>query len=106
MCSRSCFLKYISDVWKKHYEEYTHEFADSDPETRDLRIKRRMERERFKLPAVELKDDKTGELIERFLADFYSLHERRNRDNVGELINIAVEAIERANEPEAQRSLP
>ena len=33
-----------------------------------------------------------------FLADFYSLHERRNRENVGELINIVLDAIEKANE--------
>jgi type I restriction enzyme M protein len=93
------FLKYISDVWNKHYKQYLHEFTDSDPQTRDLRIKRRMERERFKLPEVELKDHKTGEVVERFLADFYSLHERRNRDNIGELINIALERVEQANEP-------
>ncbi len=35
---------------------------------------------------------------ESFLADFYSLHERRNRDNIGELINIVLDAIEKANE--------
>jgi type I restriction enzyme M protein len=33
-----------------------------------------------------------------FLANFYSLQERRARDNIGELINIVLDAIEKANE--------
>ena len=33
-----------------------------------------------------------------FLADFYSLYERRSRENIGELINMALDAIEKANE--------
>src|ERR1700686_2795350 len=77
------FLKYISDVRRKHVEEFRRE--DSGDE---LRIQRRLDRERFKLPTVELKDPKTTEVIETFLGDFYSLHERRTRDNIGELTNI------------------
>src|SRR3954452_16032129 len=72
------FLKYISDVRRKHVEEYRREFGRDE-----LRIQRRLDRERFKVPMVELKDSKTGELIESFLGDFYSLHGRRTRDKIG-----------------------
>ena len=68
------FLKYISDIWKSHYEEYQKQYGDDDE-----RIRRKMERERFVLPKG---------------ASFYDLHEQRNADNIGELINIALEAIE------------
>jgi type I restriction enzyme M protein len=87
------FLKYISDVRKKHVEEFRREFGGDD-----LRIQRRLDRERFKLPTVERKNSNTNDVEERFLGDFYSLHERRTRDNVGELINIVLDAIEKANE--------
>ena len=90
------FLKYISDVWKKHYNEMLEEYRD-DPQ-RDLRIRRRLERERFKLTEIEYKNEK-GEVVETFLSSFDSLYERRGRDNVGELINMVLEAIEQANEP-------
>jgi type I restriction enzyme M protein len=86
------FLKYISDVWSDHYEKYQKEYGNDD-----VRIRRKLERERFVLPMVELKDPQTGEVQDRFLADFYSLYERRNRPNVGELINIVLDAIEEAN---------
>src|SRR5580658_4577201 len=82
------FLKYISDVRRKHVDEFRREYNGDE-----LRIQRRLDRERFKLPAVELKDAKTGEVTESFLGDFYSLYERRTRDNVGELINIVLDAI-------------
>ena len=39
------FVKYISDVWQDHYDEYVKQFGN-DVE----RIKRKMERERFVLP--------------------------------------------------------
>jgi type I restriction enzyme M protein len=87
------FLKYLSDVRRKHVEEFRREYGGDE-----LRIQRRLDRERFKLPTVELKDPETDEVIENFLGDFYSLHDRRKRDNIGELINITLEAIERANE--------
>ena len=87
------FLKYISDVRRKHVEEFRREFGGDE-----LRIQRRLDRERFKLPTVELKNTKTNEIEESFLGDFYSLYERRTRDNVGELINIVLDAIERVNE--------
>lgn len=90
------FLKYISDVWNKHYEEMLEEFRDHPQ--RDLRIRRRLERERFKLKEIEYRNEK-GEVVETFLSSFDSLYERRNRDNVGELINMVLDAIEQANEP-------
>lgn len=71
------FLKYISDVWKDHHEKYRKQHGDDD-----VRIRRKLERERFILP----KD-----------ASFYDLYEKRNEANIGELINIALDSIETAN---------
>ena len=87
------FLKYISDVRRMHVEEFRREYGGDE-----LRIQRRLDRERFKVPTVELKNPKTQEIEETFLGDFYSLYERRTRDNIGELINIVLDAIEKANE--------
>lgn len=90
------FLKYVSDIWKDHYESYRKQLGDDD-----LRIRRKLERERFSLPIVELTETnkKTGEtkLIDSFLADYYALYERRGASNIGELINIVLEHIEDAN---------
>jgi type I restriction enzyme M protein len=71
------FLKYISDLWNDHAEAYRKQFGDDD-----TRIRRRMDRERFILPEG---------------ASFYDLHAKRNEANIGELINMALEAIEDAN---------
>lgn len=71
------FLKYISDLWNDHFESYREKFGDDD-----ARIRRRMERERFILPEG---------------ASFYDLFAQRDADNIGELINIALEKIEDAN---------
>jgi type I restriction enzyme M protein len=71
------FLKFISDVWADHYEEYRNQYGDDE-----IRIRRRLERERFVLP----KD-----------SSFYDLYDQRNEANIGELINIALDAIEEAN---------
>lgn len=90
------FLKYISDVWNKHYNEMLEEYSEDS--NRDVRIRRRLQRERFKLKDIELKNE-NGETLEWFLSSFESLYERRGRDNVGELINIVLEALEQANEP-------
>jgi len=90
------FLKYISDVWQDHYEEYQKLYGDDD-----VRIRRKLERERFILPTVRLidKDEKTGTetLLDEFPATFYSLFDRRGADNIGELINIVLEHIETGN---------
>ncbi len=71
------FVKYISDVWLDHYEQYRERYGDDE-----TRLRRRMEREKFKLPAD---------------TDFYSLYEQRNETNLGEIIDIALAAIEEAN---------
>ena len=71
------FLKYISDLWNDHLEEYRRRYGDDE-----LRIRRRRERERFVLPEG---------------AGFYDLYDRRDAPNIGELINIALEKIEDAN---------
>jgi len=85
------FLKYISDVWKDHYEAYKKQYGDNDE-----RIRRKLDRERFLLPYVDYKDPDTGEK-DRFLGDFYSIYERRGRANIGELINIVLDSIEESN---------
>ena len=71
------FLKYISDVWQDHYDEYRTIHKDDKK-----RILRKMKRERFVLPES---------------SDFYTLYERRSEPNIGELINIALDAIETEN---------
>lgn len=71
------FLKYISDVWLDHYEQLQQQFGEDEE-----RLRRRMERERFVLPEG---------------ADYYTLYEKRNADNLGELIDIALQKIEEAN---------
>ena len=86
------FVKYISDVWKDHYDKYREQYGDDD-----VRIRRRLERERFVLPHLELKDEESGEVQDRFVADYYSLYERRNEPNIGESINMVLDAIEEAN---------
>ncbi len=90
------FLKYISDVWEDHYEEYRKLYGDDD-----ARIRRKLERERFVLPLVKLteKDILTGEemLLDEFTATYYSLYERRSAANIGELINITLDHIEEQN---------
>ena len=46
------FLKYISDVWKDHYEEYRTLYGDDD-----VRIRRKLERERFVIPDVVMTEE-------------------------------------------------
>jgi len=90
------FLKYISDVWQDHYETYQKQYGNDD-----VRIRRKLERERFVLPVVKLieKNDKTGEemVLDEFIATYYSLYERRAAANIGELINIVLDHIEEGN---------
>lgn len=71
------FLKYISDIWKDHSEQYESQFAGDTS-----RIERRLKRERFPLPKG---------------ASFDELYAQRSANNIGELINIALEAIEDQN---------
>jgi len=86
------FLKYISDQWNEHYREYQKQYGDDEQ-----RIRRKLERERFVLPYIEMKDEGNGKVTDRFVADFNSLFERRNESNLGELINIVLDHIEEAN---------
>ena len=90
------FLKYISDTWRAHYAEYRRQYGDDD-----TRIRRKLERERFVLPIVEYKTENPGtgklEVRDSFEASFYSLLDRRNAPNIGELINITLDAIEEKN---------
>ena len=90
------FLKYISDVWQDHYEEYQKQYGNDD-----IRIRRKLERERFVLPVVTLTEtnNETGEVtvLDEFPATYYSLYERRSAANIGELINIVLDHIEESN---------
>lgn len=85
------FVKYISDVWKDHYEKYSRQYGDDD-----VRIRRKLERERFLLPMIQYDDPDTG-AKEKFLGNFYSLYERRSRADLGGLINIVLDGIEESN---------
>lgn len=90
------FLKYISDVWQDHYDEYQKQYGDDDE-----RIRRKLERERFVLPIVRLveKNDSIGKetILDEFPATYYSLYDRRATANIGELINIVLDHIEESN---------
>lgn len=71
------FVKYLSDVWQDHWEEYQREHGDHPELIREL-----MKNERFVLPPE---------------ANFYDLYERRNEPGNGERIDKALHAIEDAN---------
>ena len=71
------FLKYISDLWSDHYEQYRRKYGD-DP----VRIERVMQRERFVIPPQ---------------CHFNYLYEHRHADDIGTRINHALEEIEENN---------
>lgn len=71
------FLKYISDVWRDHYENYSKQYGDDEE-----RIRRKLDRERFVLPKG---------------ASFYDLYANREADDLGDLINKALDAVETQN---------
>lgn len=71
------FLKYISDVWRDHYENYSNQYGDDEE-----RIRRKLDRERFVLPKG---------------ASFYDLYANREADDLGDLINKALDAVETQN---------
>ncbi len=79
------FWKYLSDVWKDHRARLLTEY-NGDQE----RVARRLSRERFIMPAD---------------GDFDSLYLQRNEPNVGERINMALEAIEEANKAKLENVL-
>lgn len=71
------FLKYLSDVHEDHYEAYKKEYGDNK-----MLIDRKMSRERFVLPEH---------------CTFSYIHSKRNEDNIGEIINVALAGVEDAN---------
>lgn len=71
------FMKYMSDVWKDHYEEYQKQYGDDE----EL-IQRKLQRERFVLP-----DN----------CSFDYLYEKRNDANIGEEIDKVLAKIEDKN---------
>lgn len=71
------FLKYISDVWQDHYDEYRKKYGNNEK-----RIQRKLQFERFILP-----ED----------SSFYALYARRAEAKIGDLINTALKAIETKN---------
>jgi len=85
------FVKYLSDIRKSKTAEYEKKYGGDK-----VRIERALSRERFIIPEVVLKDGK-GKVEDRFPATFDSLYERRDRPNIGELINVLLEHIEDAN---------
>jgi type I restriction enzyme M protein len=71
------FLKYMSDQWKDRKRELTEKYNGDEQ-----RVKRALSRERFIVP------DKCY---------FDYIYENREKDNIGEIINKALDAIEEAN---------
>src|SRR5579864_2522745 len=71
------FLKYMSDVWTDKRAELEKKYGGDK-----VRVERALARERFVVPPQ---------------SHFAYLYERRERTNIGELINIALEKIEEAN---------
>ncbi len=71
------FVKYISDVWQDHFESFRKQYGGDNE-----RIRRKLNRERFVMPRG---------------ASFTNLYDKRNEPNIGELINIVLDAIEEAN---------
>ena len=71
------FLKYLSDVWQDHYDQYKKQYGDNQ-----ALIEEMLKSERFVLPPT---------------ASFYSLHAKRHEPGNGERIDKALHAIEDAN---------
>jgi len=71
------FIKYMSDLWKEKREEYQAKYNNDEE-----RVKRALSRERFIVPEN---------------TDFDYLYRNRDAANIGEIINMALEAIEDAN---------
>ncbi len=71
------FLKYMSDVWQDHYDDYKKQFGDNGALITEM-----LKNERFVLPPR---------------ANFYSLYAKRFEPGNGERIDTALHAIEDAN---------
>lgn len=77
------FLKYVTDVWKDKKATYAEKYQHDE-----LRIERALRNERFQVPSESA---------------FDYLFELRNENNLGELINIALEKLEDANRSKLDR---
>jgi type I restriction enzyme M protein len=77
------FVKYISDVFNEKKEDYQKKYNGDA-----VRVDRALKHERFKMP------DNTS---------FDYLYEHRNADNLGELINLALENIEDTNRTKLEK---
>jgi len=71
------FVKYISDVWQDHFDEFMQRYKGDE-----TRVRRQLDKDKFKLPDG---------------ASFNELYAQRNESNLGEIINMALEQIEEAN---------
>src|SRR5262249_5680691 len=71
------FVKYISNVWQDHFDEFMLKYKGDE-----TRVRRQLNKDKFKLP---------------YGARFEKLYAQRNEPNLGEIINEALEAIEDAN---------
>ncbi len=85
------FVKYLSDIYKSKIAEYDKKYKGDQ-----VRVERALSRERFIIPKIELKDSK-DKVEDEFLSTFDSLFDRRERPNIGALINILLEHLEDAN---------
>lgn len=77
------FLKYVTDVWKDKRATYAAKYSNDE-----VRIERALRNERFQVPNE---------------CTFDYLFEQRNENNLGELINIALEKLEDANRSKLER---
>ena len=77
------FIKYITDVNNEKREKYMEQYGGDK-----IRVQRAMAHERFKIPEA---------------SSFDYLYDNRNADNLGELINIALENIEDANRSKLEK---
>lgn len=71
------FIKYLSDVWRDRKDHYLEKYKGDD-----VRAERALRNERFFVPKN---------------CTFNYLYENRNANNIGELINIALEDLEEHN---------
>jgi type I restriction enzyme M protein len=71
------FVKYISDVHQDHFDEFILKYNGDE-----TRVRRQLDKDKFKLPKG---------------SSFPELYAQRNESNLGEIINMALEAIEDAN---------
>ena len=92
------FVKYMSDAWHDLLAQ-----VQTDFEQDDERVNRRITRARFTLPQVEVRDITGQIVIDRFLADIYSLNIRREQANIGEMIDRALAELEKNNHPKLDR---